>query len=386
MLSSGRMRARPLAIAPLIAFLGCAEDDPGIIAVDAAPLADAARGALPDAAPADASDPLSWVDFAIIGCEVDETESQPPCVGRAPLTLRFVALAPATIDVYRWSFGDDSGQSIAPSPERTFELPGDYDVSLTVGGPGGTARAEIEGAVRVEPAPLGATCEVGLQCETESCVCGGGDCEPPLAAGMCSTDCDAANPCALGVCADLAAAEPDAPAPWQRALCLPGCEDDGDCPAGRACMDLPTGDGSGDWVRGCFAPELLAPIGGSCLDGRGEPRHDRCASGLCVAEGARGLCSATCDTESPCPASAACATFNDAGRDSLCVHRCDGDGELPCGDDPWLACEATGASGELGFEVDGDPSDAGYCAPRACDEPEDCGPDGACIGGYCGPL
>jgi hypothetical protein len=383
------MRARTYAVVVVLAAAGCGIDDPGLALVDAAAPIDAAGGPAADADRADDPDPLSWVDFAIIGCGGDTLPGEVPCTGVAPLTLGFVALAPAPIEVYRWSFGDGSGQSIASSPIHIFELPGTYDVTLTVGGPGGTARAAIEGAVRVDPAPIGSTCAADLQCETGSCTCAGGDCEPPLAAGLCAAECDAENPCDLGVCADLAAASPEAPAPWQRALCVRACEADSDCPAGRACMELPAGDADDErgWVSGCFAPELLGPIGGPCLGAGGEPRHELCASGLCVVEGARGLCAADCSFDAPCPASAACATFEDAGLGSLCVHRCvAGDGDAACAQDPWLACEPSGGSGPGGFDVDEPPAEAGYCAPRACDGPDACGPDGACIEGYCGPA
>jgi hypothetical protein len=380
------MRAHKLAIASLF-LAACGADDPGLWLVDAATTIDAAVGTEADASRADGPDPLSWVDFAIVGCGGESAPEERTCSGEAPLTLGFVALAPAPIEVYRWSFGDGSDHSIAFAPIHTFELPGTYDVTLTVGGPGGTARAAVEGAVRVDPAPLGATCSQDLQCETGSCTCAGGECEPPLARGLCAAACDAELPCAAGTCADLAAGAPDEPAPWQRALCVPECADDRDCAAGRACIDLPAGDAGPDraWIRGCFAPELLAPIGASCLDASGQPRHERCASGLCVLEGARGLCAADC-TDVPCPASAACASFYDEGPGSLCVHRCEGTAsEELCADDPWLACEAPGLAGPGGFEVDEEAAEAGYCAPRVCESLDDCGPDGACIDGTCGP-
>src|SRR5690606_7869610 len=104
-------------------------------AVDAAPAIDAPW--LADASVvADAAASLSWVDVAVSGCSgaaqppgaepdagvadagvadagvadagVADAGAMPvePCTGKAPLALRFAAVAPAAIDTHVWSFGD----------------------------------------------------------------------------------------------------------------------------------------------------------------------------------------------------------------------------------------------------------------------------------------
>jgi PKD repeat protein len=374
--------AAPAAL--LFALCACGGGEPGM-AVDGAPVAADAGTTRPvDAATGpDAIAPLSWIDFAITGCDeiraADVDGGTPSCVGPAPLPLRFAAVTPAPVDLYRWSFGDDTGEDTSPSPLHLFTLPGTYDVSLTAGGPGGTAHVGKTAAVTVEPAPLGSRCTVDGQCGADECVCGTGtECPPTLSGGLCASACDADTPCAAGgVCADLAPTDPETPADWQRTLCLAGCDGDDDCPGDLVCGELVNGAGAG-WVKGCFAPGLLGGIGAPCRGADGAPHDEACASGLCVDDGARGLCSAAC-TDTPCPASAACATFGDGG-DALCLRRCDG--EDACTDDPWLACEPAD-SGE--FTVDETPAAGGYCAPKRCSTPEECGPDGTCEGGLCGP-
>ncbi len=392
------MRAQCLAVAApalagVCALLGaCGPDDSGLAAPDAsAPVIDAAAPA-PDAPPGGDDVPLSWVDFAIAGCEErgPRDGEEPWCRGTAPLSLHFVALTPASIDVYRWSFGDGE-ESQAAGPKHTFAHPGRYDISLTVAGPGGTAQAEIQDAVGVTPAPLGAACEMAAQCGAELCLCSDDGCAPPLDRGLCTEPCGDGDGCDEGVCADLAAGQPDDPEPWQATLCLPECEGPGDCSAGEACLAFPAGDGADvsgteadGWIRGCFAKGPLAPIGGSCRDGGGAADDGACASGTCLDEGARGMCSASCE-DIECPAGAACATFQDSDLGARCVHRCDGDA-APCDDDPWLACEDPDQDGDPSFSVNEEPAPGGYCAPKRCEDAADCGTAGACDGGYCGPA
>lgn len=376
----------------------------------------------------DGGQPLSWVDFSITGCQPAQPPDgapdagpgdQPPddaapldagvvvadagspdsgaggspdagmdagpapCRAHAPATLRFAAVAPAPIDIHVWEFGDD-GVAGTAAPAHVYAQPGTYDVRLTVRGPGGTASRTRTRAVEIAPAALGGACHLDAQCSAGyQCVCGqdtgdGAACPANLASGMCSAGCGPAVPCARGVCAELAASAPDTPTTWQRSLCLLACAPDDACPLGLTCQDLPAGHGDGDldgdgWVRACFAPGVLRPMGASCVDANGEPDHDLCAGGLCLDSGARGMCTAPC-TPGTCPPSAACA---DLGDRSVCLARCE-DASADCSHDPWLACEPA-----EGFTVDEPASPAGYCTARRCAGTEACGVDGVCVDGRC---
>lgn len=313
-----------------------------------APRADAAPAA--DAAAQDGGPPLLWVDFAAVGCAHFDL-AVPACRGTAPLTLRFVALAPAPVDSYVWSFGDGASDGDA-SPVHTFAQPGSYAVSLAVGGGGGTAQRERDGYVVVEAAPLGATCADGGQCATGlECVL-----------GFCARGCAQADCGAGAVCADLG----NGAAGWQRPLCLRACAADGDCAAGLRCREL---RGTGGWVKGCFT-DLLRDDGQSCVDPDGTLDDALCASGSCQDLGARGLCALPCGGQT-CASYAACARMNTG--ESLCLARCGS-----CAADPWLGCEMPGGTGDLGFQAPA----GSYCAPRRC-AGGDCGPDGLCQGGFC---
>jgi PKD domain len=335
---------------------------------------DAAIG--PDGGP-DAATPLSWVDFAVSGC-ASSVEDPPRCSAVAPAPLAFVAIAPAPITVWRWAFGDGSEASLEASPVHEYQVPGVYDVTLTVAGPGGTALAERPMRIEIVPAEPGATCGLDAQCAPAGeCICGEGEgCEAPIASGLCARSCDGGGACASGqACADLAVA--GGVAPWRRALCLRQCSGDAECPAGRACRVLPAGGGG--WLRGCFVAGLVADVGGSCTDASGAPDDRRCASGDCAALGARGMCTASCSSSADCPPGAACATFTSSGAHT-CLARCDA---FACDRDPWLACVPPGGAGRLGFTIDESPAASGYCAPRPCSNAADCGPDGACTLGFC---
>ncbi len=366
----------------LAALVACGDGSVVDPDTDAATPTDAAD--IADASPLpDRIDPLLWVDFSATGCTsggIDDT----PCVGPAPLEVRFTASAPAAIDAYLWSFGDGAPTDGIASPVHRFERPGSYDIALTVGGPGGTASQTRSAWVVVEPATLGATCDLNAQCESGlECVCRDGtDCAAGLTDGLCSNDCNEVSPCpATGVCANLAPVVPPMTEDWMRTLCLSACEDDSQCRTGFRCRELLSGTDA-TWVEGCFPDGLLADIGRSCALPDASLDDALCASGLCAAEGARGMCTADCSAD-PCPSYAACASFTDGAIGSLCVARCSDSFE--CDEDPWLECTAPGGPGDKGFTVDEAPAASGYCAPKACATPSDCGPDGDCVGGYCAP-
>jgi PKD repeat protein len=337
----------------------------------------------------DAIAPLVWVDLAVTGCDIATAGAAidagsidtAACQGPAPLELSFVAVAPASITVHAWSFGDgDTSGDI--SPGHVYAAPGLYDVSLSVLGPGGNASTIRKAFIGVRPAPLGRRCTADAQCESGDCVGADGDVPPGLRPGFCSETCGVVAPCDSGVCANLAPAPVGSPQDWQRSLCLIDCSAGGQCPGGFVCRELRAGIGNG-WVRGCFAAALLGDVGASCTDEVGNLVHSACAGGLCLDEGARGMCSAPCGA-SACPPSAACATFLGGNPAPSCLARCDTN--TPCDDDPWLACEDAGGTGAKAFTVSEPASAAGYCAPERCTGDAECGPDGRCASGFCAPA
>lgn len=73
--------------------------------------------------------------------------------GVAPHQVSFTSTSTGAIDEYLWAFGDGTTSTNA-APTHTYERAGDYSVSLTVTGPGGTSTEHLEGAIQVESAPL----------------------------------------------------------------------------------------------------------------------------------------------------------------------------------------------------------------------------------------
>jgi PKD repeat protein len=57
--------------------------------------------------------------------------------GVAPLCVSFTDESQGEVTAWLWSFGDGQ-QSSQPSPSKTYDRPGSYDVQLTTRGPGGT--------------------------------------------------------------------------------------------------------------------------------------------------------------------------------------------------------------------------------------------------------
>jgi PKD repeat protein len=393
-------RSAAARLAGLAAVLAAAVAGGGCSCGDGAGSGDAGAGedggVLRDAeARSDAVAPLIWIDFSATGCDeappdgllggdagpadagpADGGAGMARCSGDAPLRLAFFPVAPAEVDQHEWNFGDGSEPDRRQSPEHVYTDPGIYDVSLFGQGPGGTAAVTKTGFVVVGPGRIGAACSADAQCASGQCVCGAEPCDG-LASGFCSAPCASGSACAEGVCADLAPGSPPSPAAWQAELCLADCAGGAPCPAGQICRELRGGDGG--WVLGCFAAGLLGDIGDPCADANGELDDSLCASGRCLAEGLRGMCSASCAAEA-CPASAACATFNGGSPAPSCLARCDLD--TACDGDPWLACQSAGGAGAQGFTVGEEPSPAGYCAPAPCDSPDDC-PLGQCQSGFC---
>jgi PKD repeat protein len=359
----------------LLAFLAvtcvaCDKDRPpgeldAALAVDAAVEADGGP---------DGGELLTWVDFTVTGCAHFDP-SVPVCRATTPARLTFVVLAPAPITDYLWSFGDASESATEASPAHDYTLPGSYTVSLTVGGTDGTAMRVREAFVEVQASPLGGKCRSATDCEPDhECVCRlGTDCPASLAEGMCTRTCSDTTACGMaGVCANLKPAPVDDPAPWQAAYCLPSCQDDRSCRPGFRCRELKSKTDA-SWVKGCFPADLLVDDGGACEDPAGHVDSTRCASGSCVALGARGLCAGACSDKLPCASGASCATFT-GSVGTRCLARCTG---AVCRTDPWLACQAPDKAGDLGFSV-AEATDATYCAPKRCGVDTECGSDGTC--------
>jgi hypothetical protein len=314
------------------------------------------------------------------------------CVGPAGVSLTFTPLASAGLTRFLWTFGDGSPDSTETAPLHTFALPGDYDVSVSAGGPAGTASLSHPRYVHVVPVQAGGACDLEAQCETGgTCWCDAtAPCSPVLTRGFCARACTgAAGECGAGAaCIDLSArtstgasaspasaaatttpaaaspstissAAPSAAAAsgasaWRRPVCLPACADDSTCPTGTRCRRLPTAVGPGDgtaapggvpWTAACFAGYPL-PIGARCGDGSGALVDADCASGLCANLGRFGRCALDC-TSAACPGGSACALLGDGRR--LCLATCGSmSGSMsgsPCDDDPWLGCQAPRASG-----------------------------------------
>ncbi|MSP17802.1 MAG: PKD domain-containing protein [Myxococcales bacterium] len=365
------------ALLALLAFPACGEPaaprlPDGSLPVDAL---------MPSDAGGDALAPLSYIDFTVSGCDALELPG-PVCRARVPAQLRFVGIAPTVVDTWLWTLGDGTTATGA-TVEHRFEVPGSFDVVLTVSGPGGTARALRPGFVRVDAAPVGGACADEAQCAAGlECLCDADDlCPAPLVSGLCTRSCSALVPCDDGaVCADLDRSGADGL--WRQALCLPACLADADCGAGLHCRELPSAVG---WVRGCFTGWLVADEGAACAAADGSPDAAACASGACLALGTRGLCAGACATDADCPHYASCAVFSDPLLGARCLARCEGG--RSCDTDPWLQCEAPDPTGAFGFTA---LLDEGYCAPRRCSADGDCGPDGACVGdggaGFCGAV
>ncbi|MBZ0293710.1 MAG: PKD domain-containing protein [Anaerolineae bacterium] len=65
-----------------------------------------------------------------------------PSSGEAPLIVQFNAVESDNITEYRWDFGDQVGTGNGPAASYTYQNSGNYIVTLTVSGPGGTSNAQ----------------------------------------------------------------------------------------------------------------------------------------------------------------------------------------------------------------------------------------------------
>jgi PKD repeat protein len=72
--------------------------------------------------------------------------------GFAPLEVEFADQSTGTINSWSWSFGDGS-TSNERDPVHTYAQPGNYTVSLTVTGPGGSDTETLTNLIQVQEAP-----------------------------------------------------------------------------------------------------------------------------------------------------------------------------------------------------------------------------------------
>jgi PKD repeat protein len=99
-----------------------------------------------------ASSPLVAADFSVSVAS-----------GDAPLSVRFTDESTGPIDSWGWDFGD-GGYSSARSPGYVYEQPGEYSVSLTVGGPYGSNTTTQNALVTVSSAvPSGLVAAFGFE-------------------------------------------------------------------------------------------------------------------------------------------------------------------------------------------------------------------------------
>ena len=74
----------------------------------------------------------------------------------APLTVTFNELSPNFGQIYAWNFGDPNSINFSDlkNPTHTYEIPGNYNVSLTVTSPGGCSSSlEMANIIHVYPVP-----------------------------------------------------------------------------------------------------------------------------------------------------------------------------------------------------------------------------------------
>ena len=334
------------------------------------------------------------VDFFAQGC-LETAGGQ--CRGPAPLSVTFSAVTIGVAQEGEWDFGDGSAPRSGWVVSHLFVAPGEYDVSLTVSVEGGTVSEEKQAHVKVVPAGPGQRCVVDGGCASGSCICRegcahpfssnlclDGDCQP---AGICLNACEKVS-CPVGTaCVDLGLGAAGPAEAWRTILCLPTCNDDGDCPGGGyGCRLAP---GMIGWRQVCLPP-FPRFVGAPCRDLQGRPDGALCLGGLCLDIGASGYCSVLC-AAGRCPEGTGCARFvgaDDVGLPApVCLLRCT---EGSCESDPLLGCQLSGQPGSYGIEVVGraDPPGTEYCGVRPCAGPEDCGLTGSCdeaTGGYCRP-
>jgi PKD repeat protein len=326
------------------------------------------------------------IDFSVEDCPTFDLQTF-TCTGPAPLAVRFVPLATATVTQYFWNFGDSTPFDSQPAPGHIYTTPGPYSVQVVASGVGGVVTKIHTGLIVVQANAIGDPCDTNAQCDQGLfCLCpANAPCTTGPTHGLCASSCQTSACADTDVCANLMTATPQTgkASAWQASTCLRGCTKDADCASGLLCRTLPRGPAGSDWIHGCFT-NVPADIGEPCRDSKGDLRDDLCASGLCADLGANGLCSAACD-DNVCPPGSDCAVLGDGRR--LCLRPCTGN--FACANDPLLTCVVPG-HGDLGYQLASpvNPNTiSSYCAPKPCVSNDACLPTGACVsvtgGGHC---
>src|SRR5207249_5639891 len=78
--------------------------------------------------------------------------------GQAPLAVQFTDRSSGSITRRDWNFGDGSSHSSTPNPSHTYNNAGDYMVTLTVTGSGGSNSKSLTIHVTLPPAPANDSC------------------------------------------------------------------------------------------------------------------------------------------------------------------------------------------------------------------------------------
>jgi PKD repeat protein len=328
------------------------------------------------AAPAIDSQVSLSVDFSVENCPVFDAQAL-TCTGKAPLEVRFVPLAMATVTQYLWKFGDASPFDSQPAPSHIYKTPGVYSVEVLASGASGDVVSKAHaGFIVVEANAIGDPCDADQQCDQGLfCLCPtSSPCATGPKHGLCASACQSGICADSDVCAGLltVTAPPIGEASaWQARTCLRSCTKNADCSTGLACRTLPPGPMGTAWIRGCFASQP-SDVGEPCRDARGNLRDDLCASGLCADLGAKGMCSASCEKTS-CPPGSDCAVLGDGRK--LCLRPCT---NFACDQDPLLTCVIPNP-GDLGYGPTSPNAATSYCAPAPCNKDVDCkSPTGSC--------
>jgi PKD repeat protein len=79
-----------------------------------------------------------------------------PTSGQAPLFVQFTDESTGMISAWDWNFGDGSAHSSARNPSHTYNSAGNFTVTLTVTGSGGTSSKSLTITVSAPPPPLSA--------------------------------------------------------------------------------------------------------------------------------------------------------------------------------------------------------------------------------------
>jgi PKD repeat protein len=80
--------------------------------------------------------------------------------GLAPLALNFSNGSTGIISSYSWTFGDGTTSTLA-NPSKVYLSPGEYTVTLTVAGPGGSDLQTRTDYILVSPGAVLRTCPPG---------------------------------------------------------------------------------------------------------------------------------------------------------------------------------------------------------------------------------